>query len=375
MSERDTDIEFDFFDDPETREAPSDRVQRRTGPRRPMRPPSGLTPMLRLVGLISFAILIVVLLVFVIQDCRGESKRNAYENYMEDVAEVGTQSSQIGRQLNGLLTTTGIKQADVVQRLSGLAQSQEQGVGRASELEPPGPLRPQQRHVVEALQLRVSGLRGLADAFESTADLKNAGEAGGQLADQARRLLASDVIWDDLFKDPSISELDRQGVRGVEVPDSNFLASPDIASARSMSAFWQRIRGAAVGGTTGGVHGTGLISTKVLPGGQELSTTTQNTVEASTNLAFEVTVENQGNSQEVRLRVTFEMQKTPTSTVRTATIDLINPGEERTVTFRNLGQVPFAEPTVIKVGVQPVPQEKVITNNSAEYNVVFSLGG
>jgi len=46
LTERDTDIEFDFFDEPETEEAPERvRAPRRPpprGPRRPVRPPAGL---------------------------------------------------------------------------------------------------------------------------------------------------------------------------------------------------------------------------------------------------------------------------------------------------------------------------------------------
>ena len=57
MTERDTDIEFDFFDEPETEEAAErTRAPRRPppgGPRRPIRPPAGFIPMLRLAGLIA----------------------------------------------------------------------------------------------------------------------------------------------------------------------------------------------------------------------------------------------------------------------------------------------------------------------------------
>ncbi len=64
MSERDSDIEFDFFEEPDTREgAAAEERPRRRGRRPPVRPPTGLTPLLRLIGLISFAILIVLLLV------------------------------------------------------------------------------------------------------------------------------------------------------------------------------------------------------------------------------------------------------------------------------------------------------------------------
>ena len=70
MSERESDFEFDFFEEPETQEtAGRDRTLRRPlggrgprGPRGPIRPRAGFTPLLRLLGLIAFAILIVVLL-------------------------------------------------------------------------------------------------------------------------------------------------------------------------------------------------------------------------------------------------------------------------------------------------------------------------
>jgi hypothetical protein len=42
--------------------------------------------------------------------------------------------------------------------------------------------------------------------------------------------------------------------------------------------------------------------------------------------------------------------------------------------FQNLGQVQFATRTTVKVDVQPVPQEKNTSNNSASYPVIFSLG-
>jgi hypothetical protein len=374
MSDRDTDIEFDFFEDePATTEAQSTRPSRR-GPRPPIRPPAGVTPLLRLIGLIAFAILVVVLLVFAVQNCRGSQKRETYENYMEDVGEVAAQSEQIGRRLNNLMTDPAAKLTDIRQQLSGLAQQQEQGVTRAEDIDPPGPLREIHPAVIQSLQLRVSGLEGLDRAFEQTAQIRNANVAGRALAVQARRLLASDVVWDDLYKDPSRAALVEQDVRGVQVPDSNFLRNPDLATPALMSSVWQRIRGASTGGSDCTPRGTGLVSLKSLPGGTELSRDTLNTVEASEELGFTVTIENTGCSQEVRIPVTLTIQKSPQNIVKTQTIGIINPGEQQTVTFRQIGQVPFATRTNIKVDVRPVQNEARRDNNTAEYPVIFSLG-
>jgi hypothetical protein len=374
MSERDSDIEFDFFEDePSTTEAQSTRPSRRGG-RPPIRPPAGVTPLLRLVGLIAFAILVVVLLVFAVQSCRGSQKRDTYQDYMDQVDEVATQSEQIGRRLNGLLTDPGAKLTDIRQQLSGLAQQQEQGVNQAEGIEAPGPLRDVHPAAVEALQLRVSGLRGLERAFGQTAQIKSASTAGQALAVQARRLLASDVVWDDLFKDPARNVLAEQNVRGVQVPDSNFLRDPDLATPRLMSSIWQRVRGASTGGSPCSPRGTGLVSLKALPSGTELSTQTLNTVEASEDLGFAVTIEDTGCSQEVRVEVTLTIQKQPEPIVKKQTVPLINPGERQTVTFSKIGQVPFATRTSIKVEVAPVKGETRTSNNTAEYPVIFSLG-
>jgi hypothetical protein len=387
MTEHDTDLDFDFFDDepeptaPDVDERPPREAPRAGGgpPRRPpsARPPVGVTPLLRLAGLIAFAILIVVLFVFWISSCQGAGKKNSYKRYMEKVAVVAKDSQQIGRELNDALTTPGIKFADLNTKLSGLAQQEQQDVAAVRAMSPPGTLRLQHQHAIEALEFRVSGLRGLADAFsQASRSPKNVTGNALLLAGQAERLVSGDVVWDDLFKDPAIEELRRQSITGVAVPDSTFVPNPDYASTRFWEAILQRLQGSATSGgsTSGGLHGTALISTKALPGNQELSAATENTVTATTDLGFAVTVEDSGDSQEVRVKVTLTIQQTPSPIVQTKTIDLINPGEQKTVAFHNLGQVQFATRTTVKVDVQAVPGEKNAANNSAQYPVIFSLG-
>src|SRR5207253_11100803 len=127
MTERESDIEFDFFDEPETEEA-TERVR---PPRRPvgggppprsrMRTPQGFVPMLRLAGLIAFLILAVIVLVFLLRGCASTSKHSAYADYMNKVRTLATNSTQIGRRLNSALTATGIKETDLESRIRGLA--------------------------------------------------------------------------------------------------------------------------------------------------------------------------------------------------------------------------------------------------------------
>ena len=385
MTEREPDFEFDFFEEPETQEAPGrgDRTLRRPLggrgprlPRGPVRPRPGLTPLLRLLGLIAFAILLVVLLLLWVQSCQEDQRRDAYADYMTDVAAVGRDSERVGRELSDVLTTQGIKPAELQKQLAGLVQQQEIGTTRARNLDPPGPLRASHESALEALGFRVAGLAGLAEAFKRSQGSKDAAAAGALLATQAERLVAADVIWDDRFMERAVNVLQEEDIAGVEVPDSNFVQTPDLASTRSMVPIWERINGSAAssGGTPTGLHGTGIESVKVLPGGQQLSTSTENTVEASTDLAFAVAVTNTGDHQEVKIVVTLTIQQSPTPIVKKQTIDIINPEETKTVVFRDFPSVDFGERRIMRIDVDPVPGEANTQNNSAEYPVIFSLG-
>jgi hypothetical protein len=383
MTERDTDIEFDFFDEPETEEA-TERVRtpRRPpprGPRRPVRPPAGLIPMLRLAGLIAFLILAVVLLVVLARGCASNSKHDRYSSYVDDTRKVAAASTGIGRQLNTILSATGTKESQLEAKLRGLAAQQQQGVAQARDMDPPGPLRVEHDHLIEVLQLRASALSRFADAFRQTATAKNASAAGALIAAQARLLVASDVNWDFYFREPTQRELLRQDIRDIGgVPDSNIFPNADLASSQAMMLIWQRVHGAATGGSASGKHGSALGSVKALPDGKVLTVgarASDNEITASTDLAFQVSVEDSGDFQEFNVGVTLTIQKSGKPIVMTKKIPVINAGDTKTVTFTNIDlNGLFGVPTTIKVDVEPVPGETTVTNNSAEYKVIFSLG-
>jgi hypothetical protein len=385
MDPRDDDIQFDFFDEePATTEAQSSqsrvrlprRAAREPRMRGPQGPARGLTPLLRLLALIGIIVAALVFFGLLIQSCASTSKHDAYKGYMAKVASIAQSSESDGAQVATDLTTPGVKPTDLSGKLVGIADQERQNIVAAQRLNPPGTLRPEHANLIEALQLRANGVQGLADTFRATATSKATTDAA-LLADRADRLLASDVTWDDLFRAPATAEMKKQGVNGVIAPESHFVANHDSITERSMVLVLQRLRGASTsGGTPTGIHGTNIVDTKVLPGGQVLSVSGagENTVTATTDLAFVVTVADSGDSQEVGIKVTLTIQKPQGAIVRTQTIDLINPGQTKPITFRNLGQVPFAQKTTVLVDVAPVAGERVTTNNKASYPVIFSLG-
>jgi hypothetical protein len=380
MDPRDDDIEFDFFEDePATTEAqplqPRVRLSRRGGDgpgSRRSGPPRNLTPLIRLLAAIAVLVALVVVFGLALQSCASTSKHDTYANYMSDVAKIAHSSQDDGAAVATALTTAGTKPASLSSTLSGIAEQERQNVAQAEKLDPPGPLRPENQQLIEALQLRISGVQGLAGAIGQLAASKSTTTAA-VLAEQADRLLASDIVWSDLFQGPAAAEMHKEGVQGVAPPVSKFVANAQLVSETSMSGVIQRLQGASTGGKVSGLHGTNLVSVVAAPGKQTLSQSTENTVTATTNLSFVVTIEDSGDFQEVDIPVTLTIQQNP-AIVRTQKISLINPGQQKSVTFSNLGTVKFAQKETLLVDVKPVKGEVHVANNRGSYQVIFSLG-
>jgi len=383
VSTRDEDIlDFDFFDEEEPpswdepTEGGSGGPPSGRGPRPPqrrIRAPRNLTPLLRLVALIGLAILIVVLLAVWIDGCSSDRQRDRYSNYMADIGSIGSNSARLGEQLATTLTTVGLKQEELDAKLAGYVQVAETQMQNAEDLNAPGPLHDANQGAVESLELRVNGLNGLRSVFKDSTDADDAAEVGQLLQAQMERLKASDVVWADLFRTPAQQVLQDEGIEGVQVPTSVFVPTDDLTSASALAAVWQRTQEAATGGTPGGLHGSQIAYVKALPSGQLLSTTTETTIKVSTQLAFEVGVEDSGDSQEVRLKVTLTIPKQPEPIVQSKTIPIIDPGETKSVTFEVGTLVPFGEQIAVRVDVDPVAGETNTSNNSYEYPVIFTL--
>ena len=387
MDSPDDNFSFDFFDEGPAPAEPAQglrgRLPRRGG-RRPG-PPRPVAPLLRLAALVFFVTFLLLVFVLLITSCASQSRHGAYASYMGRVNTIAQQSSADGAGTVSVLTTAGLSVRQMVAKLESLAAAEQQNVQAAEGLSPPGHLRAENAALIQALQLRVLGIDGLATAFQQAAAAKSSASAEATaLSGQAYRLLASDLVWDDLFQKPALSELGKEGVSGVNVPESSFLADPNlIVTPNEMALVVTRIvAGATTKGSCAGLHGTNLVSVEALNGSggkpQILKAGTLNTVTTSSSLVFRVTIHDGGNFQEVQIKVQLTIggpqdQNGPIN--RTATVQLIDPGDDQSALFGNLGQVPFDSQTTVTVNVASVCGETNTANNTASYNVIFSLPG
>ena len=376
----DENIEFDFFDEPETAEAPRPRRRprrERSGGPRPPAPPTGLVPLARLVGLIAIAIAIIVAFVFWVGACQGKSTHDEYASYATKVKTIAASSDALGREFASKLVSGGLKQAALEQSLQQYAQQEQQEYDQAQQIRAPGPLRQIHQQLVDSIELRAKGLAALGDVLAQWTS-KNTSATLAELAKQANLLTASDVVWEQLYRLPATQQLKAQGITGVVIPKSTFVSNPELISARSFGVLLNSMKGAgaSTGGTPSGLHGSALISVVANPGATPLSTSTATTVKVSTDLAFAATVEDSGNFQENGVVVHLTITAGSTTIKRTQTIQTIAAKAQQTVSFGsfNLPSAAFGNRATIKVDVAPVPGETNTSNNSATYTVFFTLG-
>ncbi len=151
---------------------------------------------------------------------------------------------------------------------------------------------------------------GSPTPFKKTAGSDEAGRREPLLAGQANRLLASDVVWDDLFRALALVQLaerrcqrrDRARVERRREHGARHRASRWSSSSSGFAAPRPAARRPACTARTSS-------RSKAQPGDQTLVPGQLNTVTATTELAFDVTVQDSGDSQEVGIPVTLTIEQ------------------------------------------------------------------
>ena len=272
MSTFDDGSELEFFEEPETLEAPERqrrrmRPQRPGGPRRPSPPPPGAVALARLAGFVALAIVVVVGLVFWVDSCQGKSTHDEYKSYMANVQPIAQNSAATGTDaLSTVFRSKGLTLAQLHSKLEQWSAEQQQDYNAALRLRPPAPLQSAHQQVLSTLQLRAIGLTGLANTL-AEAGSKPADKVANLLADQAQLLSASDLVWKELFKLPATQTMNRLGVKGVIAPTSQMITNPEVVSPLALKEVYESLT--ATNPTTGnvtGLRGSELLSTEAVAG-------------------------------------------------------------------------------------------------------------
>jgi hypothetical protein len=318
-------------------------------------------------------LLVLVLLVFGLRSCLGARHDRAMKDYVREVTDVVQVSNQQGAALFRLLRGTGGRDqaVDLENSLNGFRLQSAQLVDRARQLDHPGDVDTTHNYLIETLEFRRDGLKGIADNLRTALGDQNRREGTDRMTAQMQLLLTSDVIYSQRFNPALGRALEQNDLAGeVRRPDTRFLPDIQWLQPSYVSDRVSALRTGSGGSAAPGLHGNGLGS--VTLGGQTLTPDGSTTVTISDNLTFEVQVINQGDNTETDVPVKATIGRGADAITLTGRLDSIAAGETKTVSIPVDEQPPTGQSVPVVVEVEKVPGEEKTDNNRLTASVIFT---
>ena len=154
--------------------------------------------MMRRIAAIVGAIVVLFLLVLAVKSCRSAAKEQAFKDYNRDVGAFVQESEDESQGLFDLLAKGGQSPVELQNTVNGYASAAAQLVDRAKGTDHPGELDGAHRYLVETLEFRRDGLKGVA--AELPRALGDRGEQATQrIAAYMQYFVTSDVVYSQRF--------------------------------------------------------------------------------------------------------------------------------------------------------------------------------
>jgi hypothetical protein len=296
-----------------------------------------------------------------IKGCLDARANRELSDYASNVTEIVKETNQTSKNFFSKMEDPGsLSVTDFVQQVEADASAMESYNSRIDGIGAPGDMGNAQSTLELVYELRANAMSEIAAKMSTALADAGAAKATAGIANQMRKLLASDVLYETVARPEIDGVLADNGISGEDVPKSQFL--PD-------DKWLEESEVAAALGVTGGeeaetpgVHGTELVGVSV--NGTELSPEAPVSISGEGTVEVEAQVQNQGESAEngVTVSVTYN------GTTVEGDIPSIEAGEVATATIA-LTPAPEGEVT-LEVKVDAVPGEQVTENNEASYTVV-----
>jgi hypothetical protein len=341
-----------------------DFTSRRSSRReRPSRRPERQQIMLRRALALGGGLVLLILIVLGIKGCLDARANRELSDYARNVTQIVEETQQTSKSFFGKLEDPGnLTVTDFVDQVNASASAMDAYAARVDDLGAPGDMSNAQGNLELAYQLRANAMDEIAGKMSTALGDAGAEKAAEGITKQMQKLLAADVVYEQVVRPEVDSVLASNGVSDADLPESTFLPDEKWLEESAVSD----ALGAVSGGSTAdveGVHGTELAG--VVVNGTELVEGAPSTISGEEGVEVEVSVQNPLESTEtgVGVSVTFEG-----NTVK-GEIDELPAGESGTAIIP-LTPTPAGEVT-LEIEVEPVPGEEVIENNEATYTLLI----
>jgi len=129
----------------------------------------------------------------------------------------------------------------------------------------------------------------------------------------------SDFLYQEVFFTGATDVLREKELQGVTVPSTQFLTDPDIASPASVLNI---LAGLKSTGNLQAIHGVAIAKVVAMPDEKEIKAGGTFNLTSSDELAFVVTVENQGNMEEKNVPVVITLQSPDSTEPQKVTVQI-----------------------------------------------------
>ena len=308
-------------------------------------------------------LVLLILIVLGVKGCLDARANRELSDYARNVAQIVEETQQTSKSFFAKLEEPGSESVtDFVEQVNADRSAVDAYATRIDDLSAPGDMSRAQSNLELSYQLRASALDEIAEKMSTALADSGAAKATAVIAKQMQKLLASDVIYEQVVRPEVDSVLADNGISDSDLPKSTFLADEKWLDESTVSDAISAVSGGGEGSVSG-VHGTEIAGVTV--NGTELIEGAPTTVVGEEGVAVEVSVRNPLESTEngVGVAVTVE------GNTLKETIDELPAGETGTAVI-SLTPTPSGEVT-IEVEVEPVPGEEVLENNEATYTLLI----
>jgi hypothetical protein len=356
-----------FFDDEPLPPEPQPRPPRRKRDRSRLK-------VQRLVIFLVVLFVIVFVLALAVRACQRHAKESAYREYFTDTASVINDSNDVGKRIGAILDNpTKYNRQELTAELDKLVADQTEITTRAQNIKPPDKL--EDLHSIFALGMKVRqrGVEQVKAGLLAAIGKKKTKAMATKLAALSGYFTGPDVYYGELYQTQAQKIMADDGVTNVRVPSSDYFLKNPIFNAAAIEAALNR---AAASTSQTGTHGVGLVSVVAKPDGVKLKAGQDTQVQSTPDLAFTVTIQNQGTVTEsnVPVKLTFTAPGGSPQQL-TGTVAAIGPGERQSVDIGGV-TIPaeaLAKTSTLKVVAGPVKGEKVLDNNQATYGIILQF--
>ena len=308
-------------------------------------------------------LLLLILIVLGVKGCLDARANRELGDYARNVAAIVEETQQTSKSFFAKLEDPGSASVtDFIDQVDADRSAVDTYATRIDDLSAPGDMSHAQANLELSYQLRANAMDEIAEKTDDALGEAGADKAMAAIARQMQKLLASDVIYEQVVRPEVDGVLADNGISDSDLPKSTFLADEKWLDESTVSDALSSISGNTTGEVSG-VHGTEIAGVSV--NGTELIEGAPTTISGEEGVVVEVSVRNPLESTETGVGVAVTVEG---NTLK-ETIDELPAGETETALI-SLTPTPSGEVT-IEIEVEAVPGEEVLENNEATYTLLI----